>query len=641
MNAPNKRGQGRIMTITKTWHQHLLGTTNNFAKDDRGNIAIMTGAMLIGITLFTGGSIDLYNFETNRKRVQDVVDRCTLSATRLDHNLANSSGAAGKQEIKDMIYACAASQNVDLPAEPITVFQINNDKANGYREVRVKTQMSVPTTFLKLANIDDFNLNVDTAAAERDTTVEISVVLDMSGSMSSWTNENLKERRVDEMKRAANTFVNTLLVRPNPQDQADAQERTSISIVPYSNSVSLGRGMFDIVRNNNRDHNRSSCIYFRDQDFSSGSVPNFRQRQHVPHFALNTHHAYFDFRYVGQRDVGSYREGHGYFDAKPWADAYHVGGDADNPFETEVWMCPDDPHAYMIAPYEEPIETESGDIRYDGESILTDSKSYRLIKDLEDHLIECDDTVLYRYAERNGTGYPRNRWAVLRDDLDDQFTTCATRPGESGQPPLNAEEALAADHLRIDADEFSMVYASNDPVYLSQRIDQLKLNGSTSTQVGMKWGELLLNPGFRQHFAQATAAGVMNLAPEQAGRPFDYDRPGNFKYIVLMTDGAIRESRKQGNEAYRYDRSYTDSRRRTSESKAINQFKDICEVAKSPSKNIRVFTIGFALEPGSTMHETLKNCASPGDYYAAEQGELEKVFKNIAATIDSLSLRPV
>ena len=597
------------MTITKNWRQHLLGTANSFAKDDRGNIAIMTAAMLVGITLFTGGSLDLYKYETNRKRVQDVLDRCVLSATRLDHNLANSTGASGEREIKKMIYACTDSQGVDLPEEPITVFQIDNDKANGYREINVKSQLSVPTSFLKLASVDDFTINIDTTAAERDTTVEISLVLDMSGSMSSFTDGTT--RRVDEMKIAANTFVDALLRRADPGEQLKAQERTSISIVPYSRSVSLGKGMFDIVRDGRRDNDRSSCIYFRNSDFGSNGVPNFKQRDQAVHYGPVTHLYYFD-------RVGTSWQNY-WFRAKNGYARYFENADTGKAFETEIWKCPDDPHAYMVEPYTPTVTVPRGDgkVHYDGTNVTLGNKmTVPLLGSLEDHVIECD--------------------RMNRDYSDD---TCF-----NPDPPAqrNAQEAYDAGHLRLDDDDWSMVYASSDPDYLSERIDAYKLNGSTSTQIGMKWAQLLLDPGFQDHFEEADDAGVIDLHAKQEGRPYDYDKPGNFKYIVLMTDGRITQSSKFNGQYYRYDRHYTSSRTHTNENKAIQQFNTVCNLAKSDAKNIRVFTIGFALNDGDPTKDTLRNCASsPSDYFDVSAGGLKQAFENIASTIDSLSLRPV
>ena len=594
------------MTITKNWRQHLLGTANSFAKDDRGNIAIMTGAMLIGITLFTGGSLDLYKYETDRKRIQDVLDRCVLSATRLDHNLANSSGADGKQEIKDMIYACAQSQNVSLPTEPITVFEINNDKANGFREINVKSQMNVPTTFLKLASIDDFKINIDTTAAERDTTVEISLVLDMSGSMSSFTTGTT--RRVDAMKDAANTFVDALLRRNNPAEQLKVQERTSISIVPYSRSVSLGRGMFDIVRDGKRDSTRSSCIYFKNNDFSTDKAPNFKQRDQAVHYAPVTHLYYFD-RYG--RSLNDY-----WFRARNGNARYFEDADTNKAFETEVWKCPDDPHAYMVEPYTPTItDANNKDLNYDGTNVFRDGKMVGpLLNSLEDHIIDCQRV--------------NNSW---RADACYNPT-----------PPLprDAQDAFDDDHLKIDGDDWSMVYASSDPDYLSDRIAGYKLNGSTSTQIGMKWAQLLLDPSFRGHFSEADQKGVIDLRDEQVGRPYDYGRPGNYKYIVLMTDGRITGSSQFNGQYFRYDRHYTSSRSHTNENRAIQQFNAVCDLAEN--LNIRVFTIGFALQDGDPTKDTLRNCASStSDYYDVDAGSLKQAFQNIASTIDSLSLRPV
>ena len=59
-----------------------------FARSERGNVAVMAALSIVSITVITGGAIDVYRFESQRKRVQAVFDRCVLSVARLGHSSA-------------------------------------------------------------------------------------------------------------------------------------------------------------------------------------------------------------------------------------------------------------------------------------------------------------------------------------------------------------------------------------------------------------------------------------------------------------------------------------------------------------------------------------------------------------------------
>lgn len=77
--------------------------------------------------------------------------------------------------------------------------------------------------------------------------------------------------------------------------------------------------------------------------------------------------------------------------------------------------------------------------------------------------------------------------------------------------------------------------ASQNVDELQGHINGLQAGGATSIVLGMKWGAALLDPAARSIFDDYIAAGQM--APNLAGRPFDYDDDETMKVIVLMTDG--------------------------------------------------------------------------------------------------------
>ncbi len=105
-------------------------------------------------------------------------------------------------------------------------------------------------------------------AEERVNNVEISMVLDISGSMGDGN-------KMNNLRDAARTFVDAVI-------NDSTEDLVSISIAPYSEHVSAGPEIMDEL-NVNRTHKYSHCIEFADADFDTteiGSSTAFDQVQH-------------------------------------------------------------------------------------------------------------------------------------------------------------------------------------------------------------------------------------------------------------------------------------------------------------------------------------------------------------------------
>jgi hypothetical protein len=109
----------------------------------------------------------------------------------------------------------------------------------GSRSVRVNSELDISTIYLRFIGIDELSAPARSAAIEGTGNIEISLVLDISGSMGN--NVAVDGRgNVEKMvllQEAANSFVDTLLI-PEYKDQV------SISLVNYSADVSAGEGIY-------------------------------------------------------------------------------------------------------------------------------------------------------------------------------------------------------------------------------------------------------------------------------------------------------------------------------------------------------------------------------------------------------------
>jgi hypothetical protein len=104
--------------------------------------------------------------------------------------------------------------------------------------VRVDSQLNVPTIYLQWVGVDELKAPAQSAAIEGAGNIEISLVLDISGSMSTVVSDG--NTRMDMLKEASTNFVNSML-DPAYEDQI------SMSLVSYSQHVSLGQNLYSAL----------------------------------------------------------------------------------------------------------------------------------------------------------------------------------------------------------------------------------------------------------------------------------------------------------------------------------------------------------------------------------------------------------
>jgi len=138
------------------------------------------------------------------------------------------------------------------------------------RNVSVSAELEMPTYFLPLIGIDQLTVSAVAEAREAKRNIELSLMLDMSGSMI--TND-----RIGKLKNAAKGFIDQVLTQ-------ETREHTTISIVPYAGQVNIGEKVFDRLRGGTaRTHSYSSCFTLTAADHSS-SAPDFSTRAQVLHY---------------------------------------------------------------------------------------------------------------------------------------------------------------------------------------------------------------------------------------------------------------------------------------------------------------------------------------------------------------------
>jgi len=153
------------------------------------------------------------------------------------------------------------------------------DEGLSYRTVSGSATADVDTKFMHMTGVDTLTAPASSTAEERIDGVEISLVLDVSGSMNS-------NSKLSNLKTAARDFIDEMVA--NTEDG-----KLSISIIPYATQVSAPTEFFQYF-DVSSEHSYSNCINFESADFDETAMDLDQSWERTMHFDVWT---YSDGRY--------------------------------------------------------------------------------------------------------------------------------------------------------------------------------------------------------------------------------------------------------------------------------------------------------------------------------------------------------
>jgi Flp pilus assembly protein TadG len=231
-------------------------------------------AMFMILIMFAIGGIgvDLMHHEMKRTRLQAVADRAVLAAADLDQPLPP---------------AAVVQDYFDKSGMGEYVSSVNVDQGLNYRTVTVDATSTMKTQFMGSMGVTHLNIPATSTAEEKVNKVEISMVLDISGSMSS-------NNKMPNLKDAAGVFLDTVLKPENA-------DLISVNVIPYTAQVNAGDLIFDEL-NINRRHEYSFCVDFDEADFNAPGIDQNHQYDHMQHFEAGYSWNSLHYSNTGQRD---------------------------------------------------------------------------------------------------------------------------------------------------------------------------------------------------------------------------------------------------------------------------------------------------------------------------------------------------
>lgn len=215
-----------------------------FSRDVRGNVAIMFGVAIVPLILIVGVAFDYGRAMTVRGTMSDAADAAALAVGSWV-GLTESELEDKANKFFDANYASTLSADIK---SDFKVSFVGDD-------IVVRATASVPTTFMRLANVNDVKVSIENTITKRQRNIELALVLDTTGSMGS-------SGKLNAMKDAAKKMVNDMFGDRSTSDTLD------VALVPFAAAVNVGS---DKKNEDWLDTNAKSQV--AREDFGNGVKP--------------------------------------------------------------------------------------------------------------------------------------------------------------------------------------------------------------------------------------------------------------------------------------------------------------------------------------------------------------------------------
>lgn len=225
--------------------KNLRSGVRRFARNKRGNVAILFGLSIIPILLGIGVAVDYGRALIVHERMSSAADAAALaigSWTGLTH-------AELKTKAQQYFEANYPSDSLGAVGKLKVNFQGD--------DILVDVSASVPTTFMRLANIDSLDVGVSSMITKKQRNIELALVLDTTGSMG-------QGGKMSAMQSAAKKMVKDLF------DGNDTSDSVKIGVVPFSAAVNIGTDKIDSGWLDKGTYPNMSSISKENFDFDNG-----------------------------------------------------------------------------------------------------------------------------------------------------------------------------------------------------------------------------------------------------------------------------------------------------------------------------------------------------------------------------------
>ena len=215
--------------------------TRDFRRDERGSIAILFGLTVTAVCLFTGLAIDVGRAYSSKAKLGQAADAAVLAAVkgmRLE-GLSDDEASALARRVFDENMRSGSGNWTNM-----RTFNVTIDRAASRAIINVNS--AVPTAFAGLAGFHEFTIPTVAAAVLETGSIEVSLQLDLTGSMcdETWLAPCTDHRKIRGLKVATKDLVDILIpdvAGPSTIRVAFAPFTAGVDLGAYQGQVTGGR----------------------------------------------------------------------------------------------------------------------------------------------------------------------------------------------------------------------------------------------------------------------------------------------------------------------------------------------------------------------------------------------------------------
>jgi Mg-chelatase subunit ChlD len=643
---------------------------DDFQNTEDGNVTIFSVFMVVIILTITGASVDLMRLESTRVSMQSTMDRAVLAAADLDQ----------KQDPELVVqdYLNKAGMGSALSNASVS-------SALNARTVSANGSIDMDTIFMHMSGFDTLTAPALSTADERIANVEISLVLDISGSMRY-------NNRMNQMRPAAQHFVSKVMSN-------DSNGVTTLNLIPFAGHVNPGDTLFDYFRgerpkikkgnngwgngdqdapgnslcNNNAENavegaTDPSCNDGTTTDTTGTTEPDPTPvvEDYFPEWNQDIDNVVFyfdtdgddvydrahmieDFPGSASRDADDFFKG---------AAAYLLSRDnrLSNPSQflgvsikggnnrsIRYFQVKGDQNGQEsdIGPTKHSKKRLPGDV-FDYDHIDFDYWATQYVSPTPVEEPEPAPEPAPEPTSPGNSGQNVNMPSSCVEIYDDEFLTTALPKSEDYVPHFMFWD-IAADVMEwgwCPGEDAAVQYYSADAQHLVDFIGDMPMYDGTGLPYGMKYALSLLDPDNRDEVSYLITEGLVDARFQ--GRPIDWNDPETEKYIVVMTDGQTTDQYRPNdptaeinNTVELNNQGSSSYNKLSSQSKNVSNLMLQCDLAKQ--LGVTVFTIAF--ETNSAATADMRECASSVSHFFHVQGnEIADAFDMVARQINNLRL---
>ncbi len=219
-----------------------------FVKNEDGAIAMTFALVSTAFMLIIGCAVDIGKAIHANQKIGTAVDGASVAAAKA---LKDGNSALADIETLARTYF---DENIKGSGDYAKVNKFDVDVDEVKHEVTVTVEAAMPTSFARVAGIQQINIPKSATAVFAIRDIEVGLALDVTGSMNSLVDpmKSSSGTKIAALKSSVQKFAEIML-----PDNPPAGQKVRIGLAPYSASVNLGATVAKTVSNN---RSKDGCV---------------------------------------------------------------------------------------------------------------------------------------------------------------------------------------------------------------------------------------------------------------------------------------------------------------------------------------------------------------------------------------------